>query len=586
MKLIKVEINNFKSIGEEDNLLFLNDVNVIVGKNESGKSNIIEALGGIGYVGLMDKNYFLCNNQINGKNVSLKLYFESYSNDDFEGESIVEITSENDYLISGAISNYIENDSKLNTLFNNIVELNDNNLEFRNVNNQNKADKLIELFSQRNNKIFVEPDFYQEYINSLKNSSDLHKSFIKNIESMVSLLHSIYSNFPLFVKIKNETLKSNYLIKDIVDDSMLVQFSEICDIDIEHLADVVSSDNLAFIKNEERIFNKKIEKYFTSKFNTFYSQDNIVLEFVISTGKLAIVIDTSSNYFHYDERSNGLKWYLNIFIQLLYMERDNCNIGHNNIILIDEPGVYLHANAQKELYSLFKDLTNNHNQIVFTTHSPFMLDSNELQNVRAVLKDELGFSHIYNKITTIPSKNCSTYDTITPLVYALGLDLNNNLGPNCNKKNVIVEGISDYFYLNSYFTLKGITEEEKPNVIPSIGADNIIPIASILFGWGCDFLILLDQDDKGRIIYDKLDSKMHIILGNLSFIDGTSEKGTGVFEIENLFSVNDKKIFGLDSSDYDEKKYNYSYLLYSKVLNKEVVFDDETISNFDKLNLF
>ena len=62
------------------------------------------------------------------------------------------------------------------------------------------------------------------------------------------------------------------------------------------------------------------------------------------------MIDTSQTYLDYDERSNGLKWYLNIFIQLLYMERKNCISSKNNIILIDEPGVYLHPNAQKELY--------------------------------------------------------------------------------------------------------------------------------------------------------------------------------------------------------------------------------------------
>ena len=585
MKLVKVEINNFKSIGEYDNVLFLNDVNVVVGKNESGKSNIIDALAGIGHIGLMDSDYFYCNNRITGKDVSLKLYFDSYPNEEFDGQSIVEIKSVNDLYIYGAISEYIEKNSKINSLYKDILELNDNGLGFAKADNQLKANKLIEMLSERVNKIIIEPDFYKEYLNALKKSTEVHRVFIQKVNEIFFQLDEIYCCFPFFVKIQNETLKSNYLLKDIEDDFMLEELLDICEIDINSLKEVVNSTNLAFIKNEERKMNKKIEKFFTSKFNNFYPQENVVLELAISTGKLGIVIDTTSNYFSYDERSNGLKWYLNIFIQLLYMEKENCHVEHNNVILIDEPGVYLHANAQKELYSLFKDLTHNQNQIVFTTHSPFMLDSGELQNVRAVIKDDDGVSHIHNKITTISAKNNSTYDTITPLVYALGLDLNNNIGPNCSKKNIIVEGISDYFYLNSYFELKEVSKEERPNIIPSTGADNIIPIASILFGWGCDFSILLDQDDKGRVIYDKLDNKNPLILDKLMFVDGSNLKGTNTFEVEDLFSDNDKMLLGITSSDYNERKYNYSYIIYNGVINKEIVFDDETMSNFDNLNI-
>lgn len=585
MKLIQAEIQNFKSFGEKENLLFLGNVNVVVGKNESGKSNIIDALAGIDYVGIMDKKYFNQRNRKTGKDIMLKLSFENYPKEDFEGNTLLEIKSYGEYYISGEMSEYIKNNNKLNTLYNEIVELNESGLAFNKAVNQQRTNELINMLSKMESKIFVEPDYYKEFINTLKGSAPKHKELVAKIEDIVFELDNVYCNFPHFIKVENKELKTRYTLTDIENDDLLEKLLEICGINIEELKTIVASTDTTAIRNYERIINKKINDNFSTKFNEFYSQEDVVLEFAINTGNFSIIIDTTNNYLDYDERSNGLKWYLNLFIQLLYMERKNCESYKNNIILIDEPGVYLHANAQKELYSLFKDLTNNSNQIVFTTHSPFMLDNNELQNIRAVIKDENGFSHIYNKITTIPTQNKSTYDTITPLVCAMGMDLNYNMGPNFKKRNIIVEGISDYFYLNAYFNIKGIPKKDRPNIIPSTGADNILPISSILYGWGCEFIILLDQDDKGRAIYDRFNDKNHPFLEKLLFVDGNSTKGTSDFEIEDLFSSNDKNKLGLNNLDYDEKKYNYSYLIYNSVLQSELTFEQETIENFDKLNL-
>ena len=67
-----------------------------------------------------------------------------------------------------------------------------------------------------------------------------------------------------------------------------------------------------------------------------------------------------------DRRSNGLKWFLNLFIDLAYGNLENKTI----IYLLDEPGVYLHVNAQRELLVLLKNLCNKGGQVVYTTHSP------------------------------------------------------------------------------------------------------------------------------------------------------------------------------------------------------------------------
>ena len=64
MKVNMVKINNYKSIGKEKNILTMDDINIIVGKNESGKSNVVEALSGIDLTGFTEKGYFERKNKI------------------------------------------------------------------------------------------------------------------------------------------------------------------------------------------------------------------------------------------------------------------------------------------------------------------------------------------------------------------------------------------------------------------------------------------------------------------------------------------------------------------------------------------
>ena len=63
MKVKSIKIDNFKSFAEENNRIDLESINTIVGKNESGKSNLIEAIGKLNLTGINDSNYFKNNNK-------------------------------------------------------------------------------------------------------------------------------------------------------------------------------------------------------------------------------------------------------------------------------------------------------------------------------------------------------------------------------------------------------------------------------------------------------------------------------------------------------------------------------------------
>ena len=106
------------------------------------------------------------------------------------------------------------------------------------------------------------------------------------------------------------------------------------------------------------------------------------------------------------EKEDVLGGNLNLFIDILANDIKDTNV----IFLLDEPGVYLHVNAQRELLRLFYDLCKNDNQVVYSTHSPYMIDSNNIINIRAIEKDERGHTNIYN--TAYDNKFNSIYNSI------------------------------------------------------------------------------------------------------------------------------------------------------------------------------
>ena len=142
------------------------------------------------------------------------------------------------------------------------------------------------------------------------------------------------------------------------------------------------------------------------------------------------------------ERSNGLRWYLETFI-----DAKANNLPQRNVVyLFDEPGCFLHVNAQKELVSLFGHLADQGNQVVYTTHSPYMLDTEKdgIHRIRAVVKDPQGFTHIYKTAYDNKISPDSVHDTLAPIVNALGMNMNDTFGPAKNKINIVTVNANIY----------------------------------------------------------------------------------------------------------------------------------------------
>ena len=203
-------------------------------------------------------------------------------------------------------------------------------------------------------------------------------------------------------------------------------------------------------------------------------------------------------------------------------------------MLLDEPGLNLHASAQADLLRFLEDLSKDY-QIVYTTHSPFMISSDKLQRVRTVLETDKG---------SVISDSVQEKDpnTLFPLQAALGYDIAQNLF--ISPKNLLVEGVSDLIILT---TISGILEAEKREglksdvtIVPTGGLEKVATFISLLRGSQLEMVCLLDSytDPKGKAKMDNMIADKIIHKNKIRFFDEFLEGYTKA-DLEDLFVKQD-----------------------------------------------
>ncbi|GAA3674064.1 ATP-dependent nuclease [Acetobacter lovaniensis] len=236
-----------------------------------------------------------------------------------------------------------------------------------------------------------------------------------------------------------------------------------------------------------------------------------------------------------ENRSTGLQWFLSFFLVFKY---ESESTHANAVVLLDEPGHSLHPLAQRDLSSFFDNLSRTH-QIVFTTHSPFMIEADRLDRVRKVYVDDNGGTVASSNLAAARLKEGIKDTGATYAVHsALNLTVAESLLLGCIP--IIVEGPSDQHYLStikSILIAKGKIHPKAELVFPpSGGAKTAKIIAGILMGRDDTLpLVLLDGDTAGKQAAKSLEDTLYA--GNKALIVTTDEfvgdlKDT---EIEDLF---------------------------------------------------
>lgn len=582
MRVKSIKIENYRSFEENNNTIELEDISTIIGKNESGKSNLIDCLGKLNLTGINDSKYFNNSNKNTNKRpiISVVLTPYEYEKTEYgvEEETLLTVSDRFNISVSGGIVKLITDNADFQNNRNKLNELKKNNNTnfFGNANDQQNFQNLIKMINNAENKVFINYTYVKQLIDRIKN---VDTDFSSYLEKCVEYLIKVNKLFPSFIVLDDISLKSQYSVKEIKDTNLQKPM-------LNHLLNCINKNTNDILKywdltsEADRVnFKEEINdniKEIVSGFNNFYKQEEIHFKFSFENDSLNLIVRTTKKFIDFDERSNGLKWYFNMYIQLL--SKTKAKEMENYIILLDEPGVYLHINAQKEILNLFEDFACKNNQVIYTTQLPSMIYSDKLYRTRLIIKDDNGNSNIGNKYYSLPHKMKSKQETITPILLAIGMNMNSNFSQiDNNGLNIITEGISDYYYIRAYFLQNKL---KTPNIIPCTGVNNIHNIASILLGWGCCFKIILDNDKQGKKEYDVLMNKLLIDEHNIIFVNSSDTKNE---TIENLFSPHDSNIIGITNEDYSRQKAYYSLETFKKVENGEYNFDDDTIKNFDDL---
>ena len=159
------------------------------------------------------------------------------------------------------------------------------------------------------------------------------------------------------------------------------------------------------------------------------------------------ILNTKHNLtLNFDERSTGFAWFFSFLVWFSQVKR---TFGDNLFVLLDDPGIGLHARAQADLLRYVAQELEPNYQVLYTTHSPFMVEAKDFARARTVeditVIDEDGREKFLG--TKVGEKVFSTdSDTLIPLRAALGYEMTKSMAS--AGRTLLVEGPAEALYLN------------------------------------------------------------------------------------------------------------------------------------------
>ena len=597
--LTKITIKNFGSIKEEETIKFNKDITAFIGKNESGKSTVLKAINRLntGKIELSDKNVLLKKEE-----TIIEATFR------LELEEIKKINSK---LAKTTKYNFYKFPEEYGPLYY-TKEINDSDITYYGLyyldedkkGNKTVETKISDIFIERiKNEIFnllkdcidisigefdnllkeMSENEIKEYLRNLRIEDDkvknelneLHNEIIDN--NWINLLPKY--KFIYFSSFK-DILGDNILFEKINESSQALNILKVANINLEQL-------KKAFDENDEVTLGDMETEYIemvSTKFKEIFQQtdENFKLKVRFGTNKKEILFLTQdktseTKTINLSNRSDGFKWYLSLYLTLYdYLERENEEIKY--ILLLDEPNLYLHPGAQYNLlynvfYKEFKQI-----QIIYTTHSPYMIDTSNSFSIRIVEKNDS--TKIYNSTREYAEKreDLRDVDTMTPLLTALELNVSNDIIYDSKDKLFVVEGIQDVYLLKGMINKLKYNAKMKNIKFISGTTANKVPITySYLFGMGYNVYTLVDNDkpgiDANKSIMEDYEAKE--LYENLLTYDVINDYSNDKFLLEDLMGKEDLKKYIPEKNTINYKRIYDDF--------DKMDFSDTTLSNFKKL---
>ncbi len=509
MKLKSIKIYNYKSIDEITiPVIKQNNSNttIFLGKNETGKSNILDALSVMESFNEKENIDFLSvRNQKTEENIVSVFYsFESENNDEYRKKIAEEIIIPDEILNKIVVQNaekeiYItKGESKYNkewkftlkpfVLNNKFYIVKTVQIPGKIVNNIQQPSikkKRIEITSLSEIKNLTE-DEKSKYIQLTKEKLE---------EFIYPILCNYYNNHEIPISIWKSN--PNYLIQDSIS---LNNFAEKPNSypplkNIFALSGYDSTEKIqekikeiAQNSNYRRRLATKLANETTKYLNNKWAEHKIAIAVEISD-ELNIHVtvqdkDSPDTYYFMSDRSQGFKHFVSLLLSLSI--NNNTGSLKNNLILIDEPEVHLHPSGIRYMLKELIEIGKN-NYVFIATHSNFMIDRNT-KNRHFIVFKKGGIT----EVNQISSEEDLNNDEV--LQAAFGLNVIRDFLSN---DKLLVEGVSDKILIQKALNVVAKSTNNCFKITNGKG-DNILAVASLAAYYDIYPLVIVDDDSKGQ----------------------------------------------------------------------------------------
>ncbi|MBT3474521.1 MAG: AAA family ATPase [Thaumarchaeota archaeon] len=250
-------------------------------------------------------------------------------------------------------------------------------------------------------------------------------------------------------------------------------------------------------------------KRLTDKLNPAWKGDPIHVELRLNPNNVMSVVisdvhkdGTVTNTGLLNRRAEGFKWTFS-FIVNFAAETQRAELKEA-ILLLDEPARNLHPTQQRGISDLLKSLAGS-NQVLYATHSPYMIFDYAPGNLLVVeLDKKKHLSRIYYDYWNADDL------TLTPILYGLSRGLvesilDRQIGYN-SRPVIVVETISDTMYLNAFdkFLEDPNISMNPLNIVAAYNKNSVLPLSIFYRNHGYNTFVLLDNTEESKEISAQL----------------------------------------------------------------------------------
>ncbi len=556
MKLIKVQVTNFRSI-DDSGIFDIGDLTCLVGKNEAGKTAILSAIHGISptdqfsydrtrdyprrFLNKFDERHpsgespvartwwalddddtravedVLGEGALTGPEVQVTSYIDSVNRWEVpvDEKKCIQYLADGSGLSNEEKSVFTDSDTT-KSVFNVLNELDE-----RSEAQQSLMDKLSEFREGTASLAAIDilrnrrPDFYYtSHFERMSGELSLDQLLEDEQNDQVSSGDQIFLDFLEYAGTTVEELRGATKLEDLIAQC-------------EGASNDITDEIFEFWSQNEALSVKITQNEGGDEDPPPFNSGRVV-KIRIENSHHRVTVPLS-------ERSAGFIWFFSFLSQFKQLKKQTGDA----IILLDEPGLTLHGKAQSDLLRYIVDRILPEHQVIYTTHSPFMVPAQRLADIR-IVEDVVDLTNPRRPVVegTKVSADILSVDkeTLFPLQAHLGYEITQSLfiGENC----LLVEGPSDVVYLQVMSqALKSRGRgylDMRWTVCPTGGLDKIMPFASLFKGNNLNIAVLCDYGKGGKSKVERLRASQ--ILNTDHILTAADFSGKDESDIEDLFS--------------------------------------------------